>query len=63
MKAESATKEKPGIGTEENQLGLIDVAKAVLIEMNEQLRSRNMYAEKPNQLKIIRALECLISRQ
>ncbi len=63
MKAESATKEKPGIGTEENQLGLIDVAKAVLIEMNEQLRSRNMYTEKPNQLKIIRALECLISRQ
>lgn len=63
MKAEAATKEKLGIGTEENQLGLIDVAKAVLIEMNEQLRSRNMYTEKPNQLKIIRALECLISRQ
>lgn len=63
MQTEPKSKEKLGIGTEENQLGLIDVARVILIEMNKQLRSRNMYAEKPNQLKIIRALECLISRQ
>lgn len=63
MQTEPKAKEKLGVGTEENQLGLIDVARVILIEMNEQLRSRNMYAEKPNQLKIIRALECLISRQ
>lgn len=47
---------------EENQLGLIDIARSLLIEMNKQLKQKNMYAERSNQLAIVKALECVLSR-